>query len=381
MPRTRLLALLAITMVAGLMVTGCKSPMGLTDDIGTASHWVLGGPEVFTLWAGQNIDAGKVTVWNTEQTLYIKYQTTGNWWLEETHAHVALSVDGIPHSKGGPIPGKFEFSNTYNPRVQTETYTIPIGDRDGWKDGVDLYIATHCVVSQLINGKYKNQQTGWAGPYDYPGKNWAKYIKYKFTAYKDVTLPTVLPNPADSVEMSVYDDLNLPALTTVARFRVALKDVPDGYDVWNAPGPNFDPPYWGGWCAEHANGITPSGVYGTAWYHVRLWSSQSESLPDRDKLETGAWGNVNYLLNHKDPEATVYEIQVAIWWLMTPHDPTLLPDHPLVGRAKAMHDEAEKFGNGWRPIPGAHQVLAVICDAPNYPDGTPVQRVFIEVDP
>jgi len=32
MKRTRLLAVLAIAMVAGLLVTGCKSPMGLTPD-------------------------------------------------------------------------------------------------------------------------------------------------------------------------------------------------------------------------------------------------------------------------------------------------------------------------------------------------------------
>ena len=164
MPRTRLLALLAIAMVARLMVTGCKSPMGLTDDIGTASHWVLGGPEVFTLWTVHNQNVGTVTVWNTPDTLYIKYNTTGCWWLDATHAHVALSLAGIPQRNHCPLPDRFMLKNCWRPRVQTCTYAIPV--RTGWTIGADLYIATHGGAVQLgRGGRVTKRDDSWAGPY------------------------------------------------------------------------------------------------------------------------------------------------------------------------------------------------------------------------
>jgi hypothetical protein len=369
MKRTRLLAILAIAMVAGLMVTGCKDPMGLTLDQDTriASHWE-NAPEVYTLWAGQHINAGTVTVWSTRDTFYVKYDMAANWWLDETHAHVALTLEDIPHSSGGPIPGQFEFQRTHNPRVQTWTYAIPV--KPEWTVGSKLYICAHAAAVELDgNGKVKRSETGWGGDKKYPCKKWAYYIEYtRKISYKDVSLPTVLPNPADSVKMAVYQD------RIAAEFDVVLDNVPSGYDVFNG--------HWRGWCSEHAIGITRS-LYAPyiKWYNVRLWSSQDPDLPERDLVDNTAWDKVNYLLNHKLPGATATEIQDALWWLLTPSDTSLTNNHPLVGNAKVMHDEALANGDGWRPSMG--QWLAVICDAPNYASNgqRPVQRVFIEVDP
>jgi len=191
MPRTRLLALLAIAMVAGLMVTGCKSPMGLNltdDDTRITSHWVY-TPEVYTNWAGSNINVGTVTVWNVPDTLYIQYDMTGDWWLEETQAHVALKLKNIPQRNGVPTPDRFEFRNDWRKRVKTCTYAIPV--RDGWNVGVNLYKATHSVVVKVNRrGGVTQREEGWAGPYFFSGGNLcchgARYIKYAFKeVYKD----------------------------------------------------------------------------------------------------------------------------------------------------------------------------------------------------
>lgn len=375
MPRTRLLALLAIAMVAGLVATGCKGPMDLTPKVGIASTtWILNlQPATYTIWAGQNESAGVVTVWFDDANLYIEYDLTmGNWWLEETHAHAALSLDGIPHSKGGPIPGKFDSSSTFEPRVQTKTYKFPI-QLDEWVEGTELYIATHCVVVQETNGKYKNRQTGWAGPYDYPGKNWAKYIKYR-RFIKDVKLPTY------TIRAKVDEDPDPAARTST--FIVSLSGIETGDETEELKN---SPPTYLGWCAEHDKGILVGREYDT-----KLQSSEHPNLPSCPHIRTDRWDNVNYLLNNKRG-ATARDIQVAIWWLLTPDDATLItgPDPaPLVGNAKVMHDEAMLYGEGWHPVPGARQMLAVILDIQGMiRRGSPVkvgfdiQPVFIEVDP
>ncbi|GEM_PF-1767064 len=395
MQRTRLLVLLAITMVAGLLVTGCQGPIDATPGIGIASHMVPHAPENFTIWAGQNESAGVVTVWFDNANLYIKYDLTkGNWWLEETHAHVALKLKDIPQRYGVPKPYRFEFKDEWSPRVKTCTYAIPV--RDGWNVGVNLYMATHSVVVKVRNGRVTQREEGWAGPYFFSGGYLAchgpRYIKYEFQeVYKDLTLPT------DSVKMVVYLDTVEVGYEPKAHFRVALESVPSGYDVWNEPpSPWTHEPwnaprdsFWPGWCAEYANGITPSGAQPSynipydfvKWYHVRLWSSQDPNLPDRDPMDNDAWDNVNWLINNKLDGASAQEVQVAFWWLLTPDPETngLLPKYPLEGNSLTMHDQAIENGEGFHPAKG--QWLAVICDAPNKSNGKPTQRVFIEVDP
>jgi len=346
MPRTRLLALLAIAVVAGLMVTGCKNPIGLTEDTRITSHWVY-EPEVYTNWAGSNIDVGTVTVWNTPETLYIKYDMTGNWWLEETHAHVALKLKDIPQRYGVPTPDRFEFKDDWHPRVKTCTYAIPV--RKGWNVGVNLYMATHSVVVKVDRrGRVTQREEGWAGPYFFSGGNLCchkeRYIKYEFKeVYKDVTLPT------GTVQMRV----NLDGGNS--QFTVELKGVPDGFDVWDAN--------WVGWCGEH--GI--KSQYNT-WFDVTLVSSQDPNLPER--FQNAGWHKVNYLLNHKHMEdgSTFVDVQIAAWYLLGQWQKS------LGSWSQTLVDEANANAGSWQPAKG--DWIAVICVTP-----TEVQAPFIEVDP
>ena len=339
----RTLALLAVAMAAGLLLTGCKSPMGLAPDANIAWHWVP-GPEVFTLWTVHNQNVGTVTVWNTPDTLYIKYNTTGCWWLDATHAHVALSLAGIPQRNHCPLPDRFMLKNCWRPRVQTCTYAIPV--RTGWTVGADLYIATHGGAVQLgRGGRVTKRDDSWAGPYffsqgDCCGK--ARYIKYTFKkAYKDVTLPTGAVTMVGS-----YPGTN-------SYWDMALSGVPTGFDVWDGT--------WRGWCAEQNVYMTPGVAYS-----VVLWSTANPNLPQR--CQNAGWDNVNYLLNHKVPGASSLQVEQAVWWLLGTGD---YPTDPV---AKAMADDAAANGDGW--YPGAGDQIAVITETADN-----VQLCFIEVDP
>jgi len=121
------------------------------------------------------IDVGEVIAWNDEDFLYVKYVTTDDWYITETHLHVADSLEGIPQTKkGNPIPGHFDYAECHDPPVQTYTYTIPWT----WSPGTTLYIAAHSVVVKIIDGDVVQEETAWGEGEDFPGKNWATYFEY-----------------------------------------------------------------------------------------------------------------------------------------------------------------------------------------------------------
>lgn len=107
------------------------------------------GDEVeVTLYAGQDIDVGTVTVSNDATNLYVEYSTTGGWLLGETHLAVATSLSGIPQTKtGNPKVGKFDHQMEHDPPVTDYTYTISLADA-GYDPGDALVIAAHAEVLQ-----------------------------------------------------------------------------------------------------------------------------------------------------------------------------------------------------------------------------------------
>jgi hypothetical protein len=120
------------------------------------------------------IDVGDVIIWNDLDFLYITYEVTGDWYITETHLHVADSLEGIPQTKkGNPIPGHFDYSNHHDPSVQTYLYAVPWT----WEPGTTLYIATHAVVEKVTDSIYQIE-TAWGDGVDFSGKNWATYIIY-----------------------------------------------------------------------------------------------------------------------------------------------------------------------------------------------------------
>jgi hypothetical protein len=112
------------------------------------------------------IDVGDVIIWNDEEFLYITYVTTDDWYITETHLHVADELAGIPQTKKfNPIPGHFDYKD-YHDSVQTYTYAIPWT----WDPGTTLYIAAHAALSC--------GETAWGDGPGFEGKNWATYIVY-----------------------------------------------------------------------------------------------------------------------------------------------------------------------------------------------------------
>jgi len=132
-------------------------------------------PAVTNLTAGQNITVGNVSVWNDDDTLYVRYLTTGDWVINESHLAVEEDEADIPQTgNGNPKPGKFAYSN----ETATGDYTYKIPKT--WDVDTNVSIAAHAEVVVLNEtGAVIQEETAWGeGDQFNVGRNWAMYFNY-----------------------------------------------------------------------------------------------------------------------------------------------------------------------------------------------------------
>jgi hypothetical protein len=111
----------------------------------TYMEYTIGNNSIYTLYAGQDIDVGTVTVVSIFGLVFVTYQTTDGWFLKETHLHIADSLEGIPQTnKGNPKVGHFRDKMTHDPVVQA--YMSHYAMMPEWDYGDTLFIAAHAEV-------------------------------------------------------------------------------------------------------------------------------------------------------------------------------------------------------------------------------------------
>jgi len=337
--RRIVVAVLPVLIIA--VFTGCQSWDESSNapgnkDVQALYNGVYTDPisEVVPIFAGQTINVGTVKVWNDHDQLHVVYTVTGDWFMTESHVAVATDLSGIPQRNGNPVPGQFPYARTYNPKVQTDAYVIPLGTIPA---GTELYIAAHCLVVQEDTGVIIQRQTGWGGEEDFPGKNWAHYFRYG--------VKKVLRLPTDPVTM-------VPAFPgSNSYWQHSLSDIPEGFDITNGT--------YLAWCADEAVYMNPGWTY-----HPLLRSCFDPDLPlyaqDPD------WDMVCYILNHK--QGTPDDIQAAIWYFINGGH---MPVNPA---GIAMVEDALAHGEGYYPGPGGFLPILCLLD-------DRIQLTFVEVDP
>jgi hypothetical protein len=142
---------------------------------GVNSVTACGTALVADFYAGQNILVGTVTIENTSDSLYVTYQTTGNWKMGYTHLYVG-DMSGLPtNNSGNPQIGHFPFSMMHNPMVNATTYAFDLDDFNNC-----FIVAAHAEVLLMgTNGDTLQTETGWAdGDPINNGGSWATYANY-----------------------------------------------------------------------------------------------------------------------------------------------------------------------------------------------------------
>lgn len=141
-----------------------------------AGFVITSSADEITLWAGQNIDVGTLTVVVSGTNLVVTYNITVPWVLGETHLYVGTE----PPTKSAP--GRFP----YGPEdALGGVYTIPLSELElpepdeGY---IVIAVAAHAEVSMVdpTTGE-PIEETVWAkGDEIRPGKNWAMYFYFEF---------------------------------------------------------------------------------------------------------------------------------------------------------------------------------------------------------
>lgn len=131
-------------------------------------------PEEFDFLGGQTILAGKLSVTNDSEYLYVTFTTSGNWYLNATHLYVG-TLSGLPVNRSSvPVPGSFPYKVTYPQLVNSYTYQIPLSGLPEC-----LIIAAHGELRQVVNGTVVSEETGWSFGTPFPGSNrWGWYSSY-----------------------------------------------------------------------------------------------------------------------------------------------------------------------------------------------------------
>ncbi len=161
---SKLAALFAMAMFATLLLSSNKAAAQSFESV--------------DFFAGQNIPAGNVTIFNDDQFIYVIYTMNPGWVITQTHMDYASSDTGIPQKNGNPTLGQFSFKDSFPNGTSFVSYAIPLLS----VTSQDLVIAAHGAVAQVdSNGKVIQTQTAWGDGLPFSGKNWATYIPFSLS--------------------------------------------------------------------------------------------------------------------------------------------------------------------------------------------------------
>lgn len=144
-----------------------------------ARHWVTVFEQNYPIYAGQNIEVGILQIINDQDYLYLNVYLNEGWKTTLSHLHIASSLAGIPRTKNGaPIPGQFEYSESYAPARDMVSYQLLLDDL-GFEIGETMFIAAHFDVKRFgPTGVVLQSETAWGGDQTGPGSRWWFFANY-----------------------------------------------------------------------------------------------------------------------------------------------------------------------------------------------------------
>lgn len=170
----RLLALLALALFFSAVPLGAQCVQG-ADQNGNIS---------FTLYAGQNIDAGEVTATVDATHLYVTYETSDGWTLSETHLWVGTSLEDVPqNSQGVPVPGQFPYKMESGLNTTRFMFTIPLatlGFACPTSEPTTFYMFAHAAIER-VGEETTASETAWSSGDTLDISRWVYYSTFTLT--------------------------------------------------------------------------------------------------------------------------------------------------------------------------------------------------------
>lgn len=148
----------------------------------------------YTLFAGQDIDAGTVSIEIIGEDLVVTYQTNDCWSLGTTHLYAGTAEDVPVNGAGNPRHGHFPYAQEAEDDQLTDmvVYTIPLsevelteGDGGSGADSC-VYVAAHAelyndCLSSDEEAEGDAEETGYAAwDIEFEGNRWGGLAEYCF---------------------------------------------------------------------------------------------------------------------------------------------------------------------------------------------------------
>lgn len=157
-----------------------------------------GEPMDFTLWAGQTINAGTLTVYNDATNLYLTFNSTEGYQDVPENIKVWAGTDllNLPvNSQGTPVNGDFPYKLTVAPGEHIATMTIPLSGIVDYDESVCgkqiIHVVAHVDILAKDGEGPVGPETAYAG--DIPGENtnrWYYRLEYTPQCCTDTPPPT-----------------------------------------------------------------------------------------------------------------------------------------------------------------------------------------------
>lgn len=196
-------------------VTGCNKMETAIDTLNDSVSLIetkAGVDEGFGFYetdfiAGQNINAGTITISNDFDNVYVKFATVDGWQIEETHLYIGPKetlldpANGYVNKNGSPKNGHFPYGEAFDPMVTEWVFALPIVDLYAMygltpEDAGDVcpIIAAHAVVKKEIEPDVWQGETAWGEGKKFVNRgNWSMYVQgycVKFPPEEPPTPPT-----------------------------------------------------------------------------------------------------------------------------------------------------------------------------------------------
>jgi len=198
--------------------------------------------------AGQKIEAGLVSVFNTEDKLFVSVKMNSPWVISQTQVYVGKAALVPANKKGNPQIGQFPVKNSFPMYTNLVTYEFNLDDFEE-----TFMVAFHADVQKLdANGLSAQSETAWAdGTQFVASGSWASYFNYTkqecqscvyetiyFDLFGGQTIPVgnlVVTNDEENLYVT-YDGNNGWKFATVQLYVGSLTGLPTNNQNTPVPG-------------------------------------------------------------------------------------------------------------------------------------------------
>jgi hypothetical protein len=178
----------------GWRVLGTGAAMAIT--MGLVTGAAVASDDVRTLYAGQTIEVGTVTVSNDATEVCVAYALdvdalADGWLIYATHLFVGAD-DDFPLTrannrlggayKANPIPEEFPYGDPTLGGVPDAEHCVDLEDLDA-EAGDYLYIAAHAKIMRAVGTDYEETESAWADGTRFNERgNWGLWFTYEVQA-------------------------------------------------------------------------------------------------------------------------------------------------------------------------------------------------------